>query len=250
MLSRKAQPDEYVVLRPRCGLPDRDRGRRENRSASAGHSLAFVPPGNSRGHHAGERPARPAVHAGRTISRPNVRMPHRMRGRTPTSRRWSRGRRRRTATASVATALDVQGQEGRFGRIFRCTTFMVNYLDPRNGPRDVTKLSPHHHDDFEQCSLALEGAYIHDIRWPWTTNMTSLAGGRPRILRFTLHRGDPAAGHPYLPCRRRRGEPAGRYLLPAADGFFRQARLGAQRRRLPAARPQCPEPGTLVSDRG
>lgn len=56
-------------------------------------------------------------------------------------------------------------------RIFRCTTLMLNVMMPRMVARDVTKLSPHQHSDFEQGSLALRGQWVHHLRHPWTADL-------------------------------------------------------------------------------
>jgi mannose-6-phosphate isomerase-like protein (cupin superfamily) len=57
-------------------------------------------------------------------------------------------------------------------RIFRSTNLMINIMTRRTAPRDVTRLSPHSHEDFEQASLLLEGDYIHHLRYPWVPDMT------------------------------------------------------------------------------
>lgn len=72
----------------------------------------------------------------------------------------------------VYRLVDTPIAEGRFGRIFRTTNLMVNFLAEEPKPRDIHKLSPHVHDDFEQISLAVKGRFMHHIRYPWGPDST------------------------------------------------------------------------------
>ncbi|MES2508764.1 MAG: hypothetical protein V4625_02480 [Pseudomonadota bacterium] len=58
-------------------------------------------------------------------------------------------------------------------RIFRSTNLMINIMTSRSSPRDIRKLSPHSHTDFEQGSLALAGDWVHHMRYPWSADMTT-----------------------------------------------------------------------------
>lgn len=59
---------------------------------------------------------------------------------------------------------------GEIGPIWRCTTIMLNFPPPVDGARDITKMSPHSHNEFDQCSLVLQGSFRHNMRWPWGLN--------------------------------------------------------------------------------
>jgi hypothetical protein len=57
-------------------------------------------------------------------------------------------------------------------RPFRSTNLLVNAFVPRDFRRDTRKMTPHAHDDFDQASLALQGSFVHHLRYPWSTDMT------------------------------------------------------------------------------
>lgn len=170
VLARRAQIDEYVII-----LPDPLRGAvcesGGQRVESEGYSLIIMPPGDSV----------VALPEGGVVVRlfstrsvdlvakcSNVESYSQHRSNIPPFQPWPHPK---DGFRIRRYSLDVPEESGRFGKIWRCTTMMVNYFPSQMGPRDVRKLSPHHHDTFEQCSLALEGAFVHHLRWPWTVDM-------------------------------------------------------------------------------
>lgn len=172
VLERKGQVDEYVLL-----LPDHGEGAvidaPEGSTTVEGFSLVILPPGDTRitlpdGGRVGRifSTQSPDLVA-KCFNASEYAGEH---PRIPPFKPWPAPP---SGYKVRAYSLDVPPEQGRFGRIFRCTTLMVNYLDPQHGPRDITKLSPHHHEEFEQGSLALDGAFTHHIRWPWTIDLNA-----------------------------------------------------------------------------
>jgi len=168
-LARDNQIDEYMVVLPEAGAGAEFEAGDEH-VVVPGYSLAIVPPGRShirmlqQGMLLRVFSTRNADLAGAAENAAAYREAH---PHIPDFKAWPAppdGFRIRHYS------LDIAPQPGRFGRIFRCTTLMINMLPLETGPRDVTKLSPHFHDDFEQGSLAIEGAFRHHIRWPWIAN--------------------------------------------------------------------------------
>lgn len=169
-LTRQGQPDEFVAFTQDAISLDITAG---DQSVSVpGNSLTILPPGDSTFVATGSGTLNllfSCRNADMAAKCPNNAAFDEADPRIPAFQPWP------DPPAGFAVrhySLDVPAEPGRFGRIFRCTTMMVNVLDPRMGPRDVTKVSPHHHDDFEQISLALKGSFRHLLRWPWTSNMT------------------------------------------------------------------------------
>jgi hypothetical protein len=170
VLSRENQADEYFVLVPERNVEVAIATPQESRTV-AGHSLAIVPPGNSsvtvnatgaiiRVFSAQSQDLVALASNAASYAHPHPNIPPYVPWPAPPA-----GYRIRSYD------LDIPPREGRFGRLFRCSTLMINVLPLEPGPRDRSRLSPHFHDDFEQGSLALQGAFTHHIRWPWTANL-------------------------------------------------------------------------------
>ncbi len=170
VLDRRNQPDEYVLY-----LADPLQGAEVEWNGEKvtvpGGSVAFIPAGDSRiTFPKGANPVRMfTMHSTDLLALcPNASAYDVPRSHIPPLQAWPEPVGGWTVRHYP---LEIPNEPDRFGRIYRCTTFMVNALPTMNGPRDPAKMSPHHHDDFEQCSLALQGTFTHHLRWPWTTDM-------------------------------------------------------------------------------
>ena len=205
----------------------RRHGRRASSRQVAGGSVVVVPPAPALW------PSRRPVSWSRVFSTTR-RRPHRP---LPQRRRVRRGRRqrhavpalaggRRRASIRVYALADTRPSPARFGRILRCRTIMVNYFEPDDGPRDPSRLSPHHHDDFEQLSLQLDGDYVHHMRTPWTVNLDDWRDDEHRRCSSPAITIIPPAAGAHEPEHRPDAPPARRHLLPARGSTSPSGRAG------------------------
>ena len=169
--SRSGQPDEYALLIPEKGMRVVVTAGDEEQSVT-GPAVVFIPPGDSR----------IEARSDGVLLRLLTTRATDLLGKCPNNALYAEpdpnvapfeawpepvgGYRIRAYPG------DVPPQKGRFGRLYRCSTIMVNFGDGRVGKRDPRDVSPHHHDDFEQYSIALAGVFTHHLRWPWTSDST------------------------------------------------------------------------------
>lgn len=170
VLERKNQPDEYTVFFLESDMSvdiQSDKGSAQNLK----RTIAFVPPGDSKISISGSGVVirlfsnKTEDLLSKCSNADAYKTPH---PNIPPLEPWPDppgGFKLRTYD------VDVPDVPGRFGRIWRSTNMMVNLLKPADQPRPANRMSPHFHDDFEQCSLTLQGSYVHHLRWPWTTDM-------------------------------------------------------------------------------
>jgi len=168
--SREGQVDEYMIV-----LPDDDTPYEATAAGKSvrgeGYQLLIVPPGDSRiSFPKGGRVVRlfstqsPELNAkcsnAATYAQPDP--SH------PPFKAWPA-----PPAGYKLRVYDLQRGErepGQMGPIWRCTTIMLVFPPTSHRARDSAKLSPHSHNDFDQCSLVFAGSYLHHMRWPWGLN--------------------------------------------------------------------------------
>jgi mannose-6-phosphate isomerase-like protein (cupin superfamily) len=169
-LARTAQPDEYMVLTIDTGATITAGGRTID---AAPETVTIVPPGDS------EVVVKSAGRVFRLFS-------HRADDLAAlASNRQDFAQRNPTVAPLVPWPTPADGfrlrhyaladatRDDSNMRIFRSTNLMLNVMKPRRVARDLTRLSPHVHADFEQGSLALEGQWQHHLRYPWGPDRTA-----------------------------------------------------------------------------
>lgn len=163
-LERRGQPDEYFVFLPDAAATIRAGAQRVE---AAPESVTIVPPGDSEIvlHGAGQvvcvyshaaQDLRALADNAADYAQPTPEVAPLVPWPTPAD-----GFRLRHYPLAQYTQADSNM------RIFRSTNLMVNVMTPRLAARDVRKLSPHSHADFEQGSLAIKGQWVHHMRYPW-----------------------------------------------------------------------------------
>lgn len=166
-MERSDQPDEYMVFIPGGLRVCVECGGDRITSEVAGDALVIVPPGTSRVTVLGEgwitrifshRAADLAALAGNADGHP-VQPPDAAPPPPPGGFRLRH------------YDLDRFKKPDSPARPFRSSNLLVNAFVPRDFRRDTRKMTPHAHD-FDQASLALQGHFVHHLRYPWTADMT------------------------------------------------------------------------------
>lgn len=167
--SRTGQVDEYMIVLPDEGTAYEAQANGESVRGD-GHQLLIVPPGDSTirlpkgGRVVRLFTTQSADLAGKCANAATYAQPDPA---NPPFKPWPA-----PPGGYKLRVYDLQKtrKPGQLGPIWRCTTIMLNFPPPGGGPRDITKMSPHSHYDFDQCSLILAGSFYHHMRWPWGLN--------------------------------------------------------------------------------
>lgn len=169
-LARQGQADEYMVLLAGCGATITAGSERIEAGAD---SVTILPPGNSE----------VAVHGTGEVVRVFSHLASDLLAASCNAADYAQGAPDVAPLVPWPTPADgfklrhykladhVQADSNM--RIFRSTNLMLNIMTHRMVARDVRKLSPHSHADFEQGSLALRGQWVHHMRYPWVADMTA-----------------------------------------------------------------------------